>query len=115
MYISRHMASLDRFYSCASLSGVGVGAALRATLHHLDGTPPAANVTCFCKSRYFLERVLIVLNSLHFYLQSVHSTCHSNQLFTLRFQRSRSVGCRRSASWHDPSASDDRKGTTKKL
>ena len=123
-------------FSCASLSGVGVGAALRATLHHLDGIPgfqgckTLRNVTCSCKSsleksrslglyRYFLgKEVSLVFACLEVFCEHVTplptgSARHSNQLFTLRFQRSRSVGCRRSASWHDPSASDDRKGTTK--
>lgn len=80
-------------FSCASLSGVGVGAALRATLHHLDGTPQAAKVaklwemSSFCKSglkesrsldlHIYLNKKkfdwsLRVLNSLHFYLQSLH-------------------------------------------
>ena len=55
------------------------------------GRKTLRNVTCFCKSSLEKSRS----PDLH------------------RLQRSRSVGCRRSASWHAPSASDDRKGTTR--
>ena len=82
----------------------------------LQGRKSLRNVTCFCKSQEVLKRkfhqflrvLKFFVNIWHLYLQGLHVIQTSCSL-----SGSKSVGCRRSASWHDPSASDDRKGTTK--
>ena len=101
-----HLKMYLSTFSYASLSGVGVGAALRATLHHLDGIPgfqgrkTLRNVTCSCKSsleksrslglyRYFLGGdVSLVFACLEVFCESLtlsptESTRHSNQLYPI--------------------------------